>query len=186
VPQLRGDPDNIVLMALRTEPERCYQSVEQFSEDIRRHLEAVPVVARKDTLTYRGAKLVRRNPTLTAVVTARLLFALAVVWLLQQQFAVPPKSPAPEKSIAVLPFKNVGKDKANAYFADGIQEESLTGLSRITDLKVISRASTERYTGPLGISAMSRSNSEAPYPGRLGPEGGRRGSGECSTHQRAE
>ena len=186
MPQLRGDLDNIVLMALRKEPERCYQSVEQFSEDIRRHLEAVPVVGRKDTLTCRGAKLVRRNPTLTAVVTARLLFALAVVWLLQQQFAVPPKSPAPEKSIAVLPFKNVGEDKANAYFADGIQEEILTGLSRITDLKVISRASTERYTGPWESQRCREATRRRPYPGRLGPEGGRQGSGKCSTHQRAE
>ena len=48
--RLRGDLDNIVLMALRREPERRYQSVEQLSEDIRRHLESLPVMARKDTL----------------------------------------------------------------------------------------------------------------------------------------
>jgi tetratricopeptide (TPR) repeat protein len=53
-------------MALRKEPERRYQSVEQFSEDIRRHLEALPVVARKDTLAYRSAKFVRRNAVTTA------------------------------------------------------------------------------------------------------------------------
>ena len=46
---LRGDLDNIVLMAMRKEPERRYQSVEQFSEDIRRHLQGRPVLARKDT-----------------------------------------------------------------------------------------------------------------------------------------
>src|SRR5205807_10034495 len=53
---LRGDLDNIVLMALRKEPERRYQSVEQFSEDIRRHLESRPVHARKDTFGYRSGK----------------------------------------------------------------------------------------------------------------------------------
>src|SRR6266576_3602186 len=51
----------------------------------------------------------------------------------------------PEKSIAVLPFENRSEDKANAYFADGIQDEILTRLSNIADLKVISRASTQHY-----------------------------------------
>lgn len=63
---LRGDLDNIVLMALRKAPERRYQSVEQFSEDIRRHLEERPVLARKDTVAYRTAKFVRRNKTALA------------------------------------------------------------------------------------------------------------------------
>ena len=51
----------------------------------------------------------------------------------------------PAKSIAVLPFENRSEDKANAYFADGIQDEILTLLSKIADLKVISRTSTQRY-----------------------------------------
>jgi TolB-like protein/Tfp pilus assembly protein PilF len=53
--------------------------------------------------------------------------------------------PITEKSIAVLPFENRSEDKANAYFADGIQDEILTRLARIGDLKVISRTSTEKY-----------------------------------------
>jgi eukaryotic-like serine/threonine-protein kinase len=71
--QLRGDLDNIVLMALRKEPERRYQSVEQFFEDIRRHLEARPVRARKDTFGYRAAKFMRRNKTATAAAALVLL-----------------------------------------------------------------------------------------------------------------
>ncbi len=59
--RLRGDLDNIVLMAMRKEPRRRYGSVEQFSEDIRRHLEGLPVIARPDTLGYRGAKFVSRH-----------------------------------------------------------------------------------------------------------------------------
>ncbi len=70
---LRGDLDNIVLMALRKEPDRRYQSVEQFSEDIRRHLEARPVLARKDTIGYRAVKFIRRNKAVVAA--ASLLFA---------------------------------------------------------------------------------------------------------------
>jgi TolB-like protein len=53
--------------------------------------------------------------------------------------------PIPEKSIAVLPFENLSEDKANAYFAEGIQDEILTRLSKIADLKVISRTSTQHY-----------------------------------------
>lgn len=60
---LAGDVDNIVLMALRKEPERRYASVEQFSEDIRRHLKGLPVLACKDTFWYQATKFVGRNRT---------------------------------------------------------------------------------------------------------------------------
>ncbi len=58
---LRGDLDNIVLMAMRKEADRRYASVERFSEDIRRHLEGRPVRAHKDTFAYRTTKFARRN-----------------------------------------------------------------------------------------------------------------------------
>jgi len=51
----------------------------------------------------------------------------------------------PEKSVAVLPFENLSKEKENAYFADGVQDEILTGLAKVADLKVISRTSTIQY-----------------------------------------
>jgi eukaryotic-like serine/threonine-protein kinase len=73
---LRGDLDNIVLMALRKEPERRYQSVERFSDDIRRHLESLPVLARQDALGYRAAKFVQRNKAATA---AAALVALSLL-----------------------------------------------------------------------------------------------------------
>src|SRR5437899_7881280 len=60
-----------------------------------------------------------------------------------------PSVPILRKSIALLPFENLSEDKANAYFADGIQEEILTRLSRIGDLKVISRTSTQRFKNSL-------------------------------------
>jgi len=62
-----------------------------------------------------------------------------------------------EKSIAVLPFENRSEDKANAYFADGIQDEILTRLSKIADLKVISRTSTQHYKStPENLSEIAR------------------------------
>lgn len=73
---LRGDVDNIILMAMRKEPARRYASVAQFSEDIRRHLDGLPVIARKDTFTYRSSKFIARNKI--GVAAAVLLF-LAIV-----------------------------------------------------------------------------------------------------------
>jgi serine/threonine protein kinase/tetratricopeptide (TPR) repeat protein len=58
---LRGDLDNIVLKALRKNPERRYPSVDQFSEDIRRHLDGLPVRARKETPGYRASKFIQRH-----------------------------------------------------------------------------------------------------------------------------
>src|SRR3954454_7903373 len=63
----------------------------------------------------------------------------------------------PEKSIAVLPFENLSSDKENAYFADGIQDEILTRLSKIADLKVISRTSTQHYkSAPENVPEIAR------------------------------
>ncbi len=61
------------------------------------------------------------------------------------------------KSIAVLPFANLSEDKANAYFAEGIQDEILTRLSKIADLKVISRTSTQHYKSvPENLTEIAR------------------------------
>ena len=66
-------------------------------------------------------------------------------------------SSVPDKSIAVLPFENRSEDKANAYIADGIQDEILTRLSKIADLKVISRTSTQHYTSaPENLPEIAR------------------------------
>jgi TolB-like protein/class 3 adenylate cyclase len=84
-----------------------------------------------------------------AMVGAALLLMAAIVagaflWSRHSPTAAPVASAA-EKSIAVLPFQNLSDDKANAYFADGIQDEILTRLSKIAALKVISRTSTQKY-----------------------------------------
>jgi eukaryotic-like serine/threonine-protein kinase len=73
---LRGDLDNIILTAMRKEPQRRYASVEQFADDIRRSMEGLPVLARQDTFGYRAAKFIRRNKALAA---AAALIALTLV-----------------------------------------------------------------------------------------------------------
>ncbi|MEO8459670.1 MAG: hypothetical protein ABI451_04000, partial [Dokdonella sp.] len=99
------------------------------------------------------------------------VLAIAVGFLVWRQFVVPrelPPSPAVTpaasavdpavaKSIAVLPFQNLSADAENAFFADGIQDEILTGLAKIGDLKVISSASTRRYeSAPSDLSQIRR------------------------------
>ncbi len=74
--QLKGDLDNIVLKALKRDAERRYSSVEQFSEDIRRHLKGLPVTARQDTLRYRAEKFTRRNPLVVGAVTLAFLILI--------------------------------------------------------------------------------------------------------------
>lgn len=73
---LRGDLDNIVLKALRKEPERRYSTVGQFSEDIRRYLEGLPVTASKGTFSYRAEKFIKRNKIAVAATT---LIALSLI-----------------------------------------------------------------------------------------------------------
>jgi len=74
--RLKGDLDNILLKALRKEPERRYGSVEQFAEDIHRHLDGRPVIARKDTIRYRTVKFAQRHK---AAVAAAVLLVLSLI-----------------------------------------------------------------------------------------------------------
>src|SRR5262245_13093056 len=102
------------------------------------------------------ARSVRRTRAALAVALVVLgISALLVSQLLRIQNS--PLNAAPDKSIAVLPFENRSEDKANAYFADGIQDEILTRLSKIADLKVTSRTSTEHYkSAPENLPAIAR------------------------------
>ena len=78
--RLAGDLDNIVLKALSKEPARRYASVDQFSEDIRRHLSGLPVMARKDTFGYRAAKFMGRNRTGVAAAALVLVALVAGIF----------------------------------------------------------------------------------------------------------
>jgi TolB-like protein/Flp pilus assembly protein TadD len=160
---LRGDLDAIVLFAMRKEPEMRYATIADFADDIRRHLEGKPVVACRPTLAYRARCLVKRNGSrliASAAVVIVLSAVLFAFWARSQQNAresagMPASgvsAPASDirKSIAVLPFQNLSSDPDNAYFADGIQEEVLTRLAKIGDLKVISRTSTKGYQSQPG------------------------------------
>jgi serine/threonine protein kinase/Tfp pilus assembly protein PilF len=97
------------------------------------------------------ARKARRMRAALAVATV-VVFGLLTLFLVGQW-----PVEAPEKSIAVLPFENRSEDKTNAYVAEGIQDEILTRLSKIADLKVISRTSTEHYkSAPENLPEIAR------------------------------
>jgi len=157
---LRGDLDAIVLFAMRKEPEMRYATVADLAADIRRHLAREPVVARHPTLGYRAKCLVKRNGSrlvasaATVIVLAGVLFAF---WARSQQNAREAagmrarevSAPASDirKSIAVLPFESLGDNNSPSYFADGVQDNILTDLGKVGDLKVISRSGVAPYRG---------------------------------------
>jgi len=95
------------------------------------------------TLPKKFQTLKKRSTRIRRSAIAAVLFALAAIiagWVMFSRYRM-----QSEKSIAVLPFENLSRDPDNAYFADGIQDEILTRLSKIADLKVISRTSTQHY-----------------------------------------
>jgi serine/threonine protein kinase/Tfp pilus assembly protein PilF len=100
------------------------------------------------------ARARRKRSTIVAAGAILVLGAIAFgAWMYQRAQSLA----AMERSIAVLPFENRSEDKANAYFADGIQDEILTRLSKIADLKVISRTSTQHYkSAPENLAEIGR------------------------------
>jgi len=109
---------------------------------------AVPEKLKAARVTEAAAQRKRAAYRWLSLGAVSLVTITAVIGLLLFRYGQPPGRAAlsvPEKSIAVLPFENRSEDTANAYFAEGIQDEILTRLSKIADLKVISRTSTQLY-----------------------------------------
>ena len=145
-PDLPARLESILLKALRKNSDERYQTVKEMLADsrtLKSELEAdssLPQTkARAESIV---SKIKHRKRGLLLTMAAALLAAAAVA---SYFFFGATARLADEKSIAVLPFENLSEEKSNAYFADGIQDEILTRLSKIADLKVISRTSTQRY-----------------------------------------
>jgi len=104
-------------------------------------------VVRTEDLDPARAKSVQRKSgrLLDFIIIGALLLVIAMLIVGRVPFYKQTGQTIPQKSIAVLPFENLSRDPDNAYFADGIQEEILTRLAGIADLKVISRSSTHQY-----------------------------------------
>jgi serine/threonine protein kinase/Tfp pilus assembly protein PilF len=143
-PGLSRDLDNILLKALRKEPERRYASVAQLSEDIERYLQDRPVEATGESLLYRGRRFLKRNLVPVALSVA---LALSLVTALARFNKPNAKEDNGVRSIAVLPLDNLSGEKEQEYFADGITDALISDLARIRVLRVISRTSVMSYRG---------------------------------------
>src|SRR6266700_2156596 len=136
------DLSTICLKCLEKDPKRRYSSALALAEDLERWVKHEPIQAHRAGVFTRGRKWVRRNPTSAFLAASLIAFAAASGWIVwKSEFIRHPVT----NGVAVLPFENLSPDSDNAYFADGIQEEILTRLASIADLKVISRTSTQQY-----------------------------------------
>jgi serine/threonine protein kinase/predicted Zn-dependent protease len=142
-PKIDRDLSTICLRCLEKDPQRRYSSALALTEDLEHWLKHEPILARHTGAFTRGKKWVRRNPTSALLAVSLITLAAAAGWIVWKTEFI--QHPVATKGIAVLPFENLSHDPDNAYFADGIQEEILTHLAKIADLKVISRTSTQHY-----------------------------------------
>ena len=136
------DLSTICLKCLEKDPQRRYFSALALAEDLERWLKHEPIQARRTGVVGRGKKWLQRNPTIAAVMTLSLALIAAVgviVWK-SDLFRRPATA-----GIAVLPFENLSNDREDASFADSVQDDVLTKLAKIADLKVISRTSVMQY-----------------------------------------
>jgi TolB-like protein/Tfp pilus assembly protein PilF len=153
-----GDAGHILLSKHAAEDLEEYEKWRPFLHDLGscevKHGVRVSVVNLYDD-QFGNAKLPRRFETAQkrrvrlrwATIAAALLALAAIVAgiAMFSRYRLGSARAAPEKSIAVLPFENRSDDQANAYFADGVQDEILTDLTKVADLKVISRTSVMQY-----------------------------------------
>src|SRR5213079_1046824 len=147
-PKIDRDLSTICLKCLEKDPKRRYSSALALAEDLERWLKHEPIRARHTGIFARGRKWVRRNPT-SALLTASLVaLAAAAGWIIWKSELI--RQPL-TNGIAVLPFENLNDQKENSVFADGVQDDILTKLARIADLKVISRTSVMEYRGKRNI-----------------------------------
>ena len=143
-PKVDVDLATICLKCLEKEPQRRYPSALALAEDLERWLRREPIRARRTGFFTRGRKWLQRNPT-TAISAVSLAGLVAAVGMLLWKSDL--VRPPPSTGIAVLPFENLSNDREDASFADGVQDDILTKLAKIADLKVISRTSVMGYRG---------------------------------------
>jgi serine/threonine protein kinase/Tfp pilus assembly protein PilF len=152
-PKVDRDLETICLKCLEKDPQRRYASALVLAEDLERWLRCEPIQARRSGVFTRGSKWLQRNPATAFSVASLAAVVVAIAAMISKSdFLRPP----PTTGIAVLPFENLSDIKENAFFADGLQDDILTKLAKIADLKVISRTSVMSYRGARNIQQIGR------------------------------
>ena len=147
-PKIDRDLSTICLKCLEKDPQLRYSSALALAEDLERWIRHEPIQARRTGILARGRKWARRNPTTALLATSLVALAAASGWVVWKSELV--HRPV-TTGIAVLPFENLNDQKENSVFADGVQDDILTKLAKIADLKVISRTSVMEYRGKRNV-----------------------------------
>jgi serine/threonine protein kinase len=145
-PKIDRELSTICLKCLEKDPQRRYPSALALAEDLEHWLKHEPIQAKPSGFFTHTRKWVQRKPAIAALITSLVALVAAIGWnVWKNELISRPAGRNIKKSIAVLPFQNLSGEKENAYFADGVQDEILTDLARLAELKVISRTSTMQY-----------------------------------------
>ena len=143
-PKIDRDLSTICLKCLEKDPKRRYSSALALAEDLERWLKHEPILARHTGIIGRSRKWMRRNPSSALLAACLVALAAAAGWIVwKSEFIRHPVT----NGIAVLPFENLSEQKEDGAFVDGVQDDVLTKLAKIADLKVISRTSVMDYRG---------------------------------------
>jgi serine/threonine protein kinase/tetratricopeptide (TPR) repeat protein len=143
-PTLDRDLETICAKCLEREPNARYRSAGDLAEDLERWLAHRPIMARPISTPVRVSRWSRRNPAAAGMAVLLLALGTAVGIMTWKSGLL--RHPA-NIAIAVIPFENLSQTKETAFFAEGIQDGILTKLSRVADLRVISRTSVMAYRG---------------------------------------
>src|SRR5262249_37202462 len=146
------DLSAICLKCLEKNPRYRYSSALELAEDLDRWLVHEPIRAKRSGFFTHGRKWVQRNPMIAALVTLSVILATGLGVMTWEREAGR-RLPA---GIAVLPFENLSDNKEDGFFADGVQDDVLTKLAKIADLKVISRTSVMGYRGKRDLRQIGR------------------------------
>ncbi len=153
VPALDRDLETICAKCLERDPSARYRSAGALAEDLERWLGGQPIAARPLSPPALVWRWTRRNPAVAGVAALLMALGLAAGAVMWKGTAV---TPAATTAIAVLPFESLSDDKEDAIFADGIQDDILTKLASIRDLRVISHTSVMKYRGKRNIREISK------------------------------
>ena len=147
------DLSAVCLKCLEKGPRYRYSSALALAEDLERWLRHEPIRAKRSGFFTRAQKWVQRNRIIASLILLSLVLAAGLSLMIWERESVR-QIPA---GIAVLPFENLSDNKEDAFFADGVQDDILTKLAKIADLKVISRTSVMHYRGKRDLRQIGRS-----------------------------
>jgi serine/threonine protein kinase/tetratricopeptide (TPR) repeat protein len=153
MPGLDRDLERICAKCLDREPGARYRSAGVLAEDLERWLQGQPIAAQPLSPPARAWRWTRRNPVIAGM--AALLMTLGLAAGVMMWKGGTPNPPA-TTDIAVLPFETLSDDKDDAIFADGVQDDILTKLASIRDLRVISHTSVMKYRGKRNVREIGK------------------------------